>query len=151
MDAVTYPNESVIKFIAENIIPLRVLSDQQPLATNFRITWTPAILILDREGREHHRTVGFLSAEELIPSLLLGIGNGHFNCNEFTEALSWYERILTEYPGSDLVPEAIFQRGVTLYKSTHDPKQLKEAYVRLQNEHPASQWTKRSYPYRLIE
>jgi tetratricopeptide (TPR) repeat protein len=150
MDAVTYPNERVIGFINQNVIPVRVLSDQQPLATDFNIKWTPALLILDQEGKEHSRTVGFLSSEELIPTILLGTGVGHSDQEEFKEALSCYERLLTEYPESDAAPEAIFQRGVNLYKSTHDPKPLKEAYNLLQDKYPNSQWTKRAYPYRLI-
>ena len=150
MDAVTYPNEKVVEFINQNVIPVRVLSDQQPLATDFKIMWTPSLLVLDQEGKEHARTVGFLSPEELIPSILLGIGNKHFNNDEFAAALSCYERVLSESPGSDSAPEAIFQRGVTLYKSTHDPKPLKEAYTHLQDKYPISQWTKRASPYRLI-
>ena len=141
MDAVTYPNERVIEFLNQNVVPLRVLSDQQPLAKDFNIKWTPALLILDQEGKEHSRTVGFLSGEELIPSILLVIGNGHSDQDEFKEALACYERLLTEYPASDSAPEAIFQRGVNLYKSSHDPKPLKEAYNQLQERYPASQWT----------
>jgi len=151
MDAVTYPNEVIIKFISQNTIPLRIASDQQPLATDFNVKWTPCLLILDKEGKEHHRTVGFIGVDELIPSILLGIGNENFNKNEFTAALKAYENILSDYPGSDSAPEAVFQKGVSLYKSTNDPKPLKEAYEYLQNKYPKDQWTKRAYPYRLIK
>jgi len=150
MDAVTYPNEQVIEFINQNLIPLRVLSDQQPLAKDFNIQWTPALLILGREGKEHSRTVGFLSGDELIPSLLLGMGKGYADNDEFKDALRCFDRLLAEYPGSDSAPETMFQRGVALYKSTHDPKPLKEAYNQLQDKYPGTQWTKRAYPYRLI-
>lgn len=151
MDAVTYPQERVVEFINTHVIPLRVPADHQPLAADFAIKWTPALLILDQEGKEHQRTVGFLSAEELCASILLGIGNLHFNGNAFKEAIASYDRVLAEYPQSDCAPEAIFQRGVSLYKSTHDPKPLRAAYDRLQEGHPSSQWTKRAYPYRLID
>ena len=73
MDAGTYPNETVIDFINQNLIPVRVASDQQPMASDFNVTWTPALFILDKDGREHRHTVGFLDGSELIPSLLLGI------------------------------------------------------------------------------
>lgn len=150
MDTVTYPNKSVIDFISEHVIPLRVVSDQQPIASDFNVTWTPALLILDQEGIEHHRTVGFLGVAELIPSLLLGIGNLHFNGNDFKEALTHYESLLARYPRSDSAPEAIFQKGVSLYKSSNDPKPLKKAYEYLQENYPGSLWTKRASPYRLI-
>lgn len=92
-----------------------------------------------------------MSADELIPSLLLGIGNLHFNGDDFTKALSSYDKILSKFPQGDAGPESIFQKGVILYKSTDDPKPLKEAYMKLQDKYPESQWTKRSCPYRLIE
>jgi len=151
MDAGTYPNEAVSDFINHNVVPLQVASDQQPIASDFKVTWTPTLLILDQEGNEHHRTVGFMNADELIPSLLLGIGNLHFNGNDFKKALSSYEQIISDFSESDSAPEAIFQQGVSLYKSTNDPKPLKKAYKHLQDKYPESQWTKRAYPYRLIQ
>ena len=150
MDTVTYPQDSIINFINQNLIPLRIPSDQQPLATEFGVTWTPALFILDEDGNEHHRSVGFLDADQLIPSLLLGIGNMHFTANNFKEALSRYETILSQHPGSDAAPEAVFQKGVSLFKSTNDPKPLREAYELLSKTYKDSPWTNRAYPYRLI-
>lgn len=151
MDAVTYPNEAVISFINQNVIPLRIPSDQQPVSSEYRVSWTPALFLLDQDGHEHQATVGFLSPEELIPSLLLGIGNMYFHKDAFKEALGFYETILTEHAVSDTAPEAVFQRGVCRYKSTGDPKPLKEAYEQLNRDFPESTWTKRAYPYRLIQ
>ena len=150
MDAVTYPDAKVIGFISKNLIPLRVQFDAQPLATDFNVKWTPTLVTLDSEGKEHHRTVGFLSPGELIPSLLLGIAKSYFEMDRFEEALQNIDKLLAEYPKSDSAPEAIYLLGVCRYKSTKDPKPLKAAYEQLQAEHPASEWTKRAYPYRLL-
>ena len=136
MDAVTYPNEKVSDFINKNVIPLRVPSDQQPLSTDFNVQWTPALMIIDHNGKEHHRTVGFMGVEELIPSILLGIGNAYFNNAQFQEALDCYDKILNQYPASDSTQEAIFQTGVSRYKSTNNPMPLKEAYEKLNDEYP---------------
>ncbi|HHD63803.1 MAG TPA: hypothetical protein ENK96_05440 [Desulfobulbaceae bacterium] len=151
MDAVTYPNKAVISFVNKNVIPLRIPSDHQPLSRKFDISWTPALFILDQDGHEHHQTVGFLNPEELISSLLLGIGNMYFHKNAFKEALDHYKIILADHADSDAAPEAVFQTGVSRYKSTNDPKPLKEAYEQLCRDFPASTWTKRAYPYRLIQ
>jgi tetratricopeptide (TPR) repeat protein len=151
MDAVTYPNEAVISFVNQNVIPLRIPSDQQPLASEYGVTWTPALFLLDQNGHEHRATVGFLSPEELIPSLLLGIGNMYFHKDAFSEALDHYEEIISKHAESDAAPEAVFQRGVSRYKSTNDPMPLKEAYEQLSRDFPKSTWTKRAYPYRLIQ
>jgi outer membrane protein assembly factor BamD (BamD/ComL family) len=105
---------------------------------------------LDTEGKEHHRTVGFLSPEELIPSLLLGKAKIDFGHEDFAKALVSLEALLKDYPKSGAAPEAIFLRGVCGYKSTHTPKPLKEAYEKLAAEYRDSEWTKRAYPYRLL-
>ena len=150
MDAVTYPDTRVITFMTENLIPLRVQSDAQPLATDFNIKWTPTIITLGLEGEEHHRTVGFLSPEQFVPSLILGIARVHFDGDRFEDALVRLEKLLSDYPMSDAAPEAIYLRGVSLYKSTEDPKPLKEAYMRLKSHYPASEWTWRAFPFRLL-
>ena len=79
MDAVTYPETAVSNFIMEHLIPLRIAFDAQPHATDFNVVWTPTIITLDAEGNEHHRTTGFFSPEELIPSLKLGAGKTYFD------------------------------------------------------------------------
>ena len=150
MDAVTYPNDKLIEFIQKHMIPLRVAFDAKPLAADFNVKWTPTLITLDANGKEHQRTVGFLLPEELIPSLLLGIAKSYFNQERFNEALSNLDKLLADYPKSDAAPEAIYLRGVCRYKSTHDPKPLKGAYEQLQANYPSSEWTKRAYPYRLL-
>jgi len=150
MDAVTYPNDRVIEFMEEHVVPLRVGFDAQPLSSDFNVKWTPTLVTLDADGEEHHRTIGFLAPEELIPSLLLGIAKSHFDRGRFSESLSILEKLLADHPESDSAPEAIYLRGVCRYKSTEDPKRLKEAYERLQADYPSNQWTKRAYPYRLL-
>ncbi len=150
MDAVTYPTESVVQFITENIIPLRIPSNSEPLATEFKIKWTPTLIILDWNGKEHSRTVGFLTPEELIPSVLLGAAKAYYELDMFNEAIVNLDKIIQGYPQSAAAPEAVFYRGVCGYKSTHDPKPLKLAYKKLLAEYPQSEWTKRALPYRLL-
>jgi tetratricopeptide (TPR) repeat protein len=124
--------------------------DAKPLSSEFNIKWTPTLIVLDPDGKERHRIVGFVSADELIPSLLLGMGKSYFEQDRFSEALSSIEKLLREYPKSGAAPEGIYLRGVCLYKSTNNPKPLKEAYEQLKDQYPESEWTKRAYPYRLI-
>ncbi len=150
MDAVSYPDTNVIGFIMEHMIPIRVRYDQQPYAKEYNITWTPTIVTIGTDGNEHHRTVGFLGPEELIPSLMLGIGKYHFDRGRFADALSRFETIVKTYSQSNAAPEAIYLRGVSAYKESNVPQPLKEAYEQLNKEYPDSEWTKRAYPYRLL-
>jgi tetratricopeptide (TPR) repeat protein len=151
MDAVTYPEDAVIDFINTNMIPLRVRFDAQPHAKDFGVKWTPTVITLDPAGEEHPRTVGFLDAGELVASLKLGIGKAQFMNDRFEEALSTLGELIASHPESQSAPEAIFHHGVAGYKSSQDPKKLREAYEKLKAEYPDSEWAKRAYPYRLIE
>lgn len=149
MDAVTYPEEKVIDFIVGQTIPLRV-SSTDALADQFNVQWTPTLVVLDDEGKEHSRTVGYLGPAEIAPILLLAIAKAYFNREENEQALAVYKKLIAEYPASDQIPEAVFFYGVVMYKHTHEPKHLRAAYDRLTAEHPGHEWTKRAYPYRLI-
>lgn len=150
MDAVTYPKSEVAEFLNKTVIPVRVASDTKPLADDFSLKWTPMLVSIDWNGKEHQRTIGFLPPEEIIPSVLLGIAKTHFDLDQFGEAMSALDKILSDYGRSGAAPEAVFLKGVCGYKSTHNPTPLKEAYERLQATYPESEWTKRALPYRLL-
>jgi hypothetical protein len=150
MDTVTYPQPRVIEFIEKHMVALRVPPENTQLCSRFNITWTPTLVTLDDEGGEHHRTVGFLPPEELVPSLLLGIAKSHFELEHFTEALQHLGQLVDEYPHSKAVPEAIFFKGVCRYKDTQNPAPLKEAFEQLTAVCPDSEWTQRATPYRLL-
>jgi tetratricopeptide (TPR) repeat protein len=150
MDAVTYPDNKVIKFIQELFIPLQVAYNAKPESVDFNIKWTPTLITLGSDGREHHRTVGFLDPDGFIANSILGIGKYHFDNDRYTEALSFFEDIIAEHPESDVVAEAIFLRGVSRYKNSGATIHLKEAYESLSSRYPDSEWTKRAYPYRLL-
>jgi hypothetical protein len=150
MDTVTYPDNKVSDFIMKNVVPFRVSFDAEPLAKDFNIKWTPTLITVDANGKEHHRTVGFLPPEELIPSLLLGIGKTHFELDAFAEAIATFDKTISDYPKSDSAPEAMFFKGVCGYKSTHTAGPLKEAYEKLNAQYPQNMWAKRALPYRLL-
>ncbi|MBI5017472.1 MAG: tetratricopeptide repeat protein [Deltaproteobacteria bacterium] len=150
MDAVTYPTPSVAAFLTQSLVPIRVLHDSQPLASRFNVQWTPTLVTLDAEGAEHHRSVGFRAPEELIPSLRLGIAKCAFDAGRVDQAAELLDRLVSEFPHSDAAPEAVYLRGVSRFKATHDPQALKQAYEALKAEHPGTEWEKRAYPYRLL-
>ena len=150
MDAVTYPENKVIEFIQKSFIPLQVAHDAKPLSADFNIKWTPTLITLGLDGKEHHRTVGFLDPDGFIANSLLGMGKYHFDNDRYPEALSFFENIIADYAQNNVVAEAIFLQGVSRYKNSGDPKPLKEAYESLSSNHPDSEWTQRAYPYRLL-
>ncbi len=149
MGAVTYPDEKVADFVMNRMVPLQVLANS-PLASEFNIKWTPTIIVLDYYGKEHQRTVGFFPPEEFIPSIMLGMGKIDFDTEQYEAAMRHFDTVLTQYPDSAAAPEAIYLRGVSGYKTSHDPAPLKEAYEKLKAEYPASEWVNRAKPYSLL-
>ena len=114
------------------------------------VKWIPTLISANGGGKERHRTAGFLPPEEMIPSILLGVGKVHFDAERIEKALEFFDQIVEKYPRSDSTAEAIYLKGVCQYKSTHNAKPLKMAYERLEADYPTSIWTKRAYPYRLL-
>ncbi len=150
MDAVTYPDKEVSAFIEENLVPLRVTFGAMPQTKYFNVNWTPTLLILDREGNEHHRTLGYQSPQELIPMMMLGIAKVDYERGRYKEACVNFNKIISFYPECDSAPEAIYLRGVSLFKDTQEPHHLKEAYELLCESYPKNGWTKRAEPYTLL-
>lgn len=150
MNTVTYSNEYVINFLNTEVIPIQVLFDTQPLATKYNLQWTPTIIVMDSQGKEYNRTIGFISPEEFIPAILLGIGKALFESGKFDEAITTFDRIIEKYRKCKVTPEAIYYRGVCQYKNTHEPKHLKNAYELLKSNFPESDWTLRAEPYSLL-
>ena len=150
METVTFPEKAVVDFISGNVVPLRVAHDQKPLSDDFNIKWTPTLIILDSGGREHHRTVGFLPPDELMASVLLGIGKMYFDREVFEKAIDVLQKVLDEFPGTGSAPEAVFVKAVAEFKLGKDTAPLKEAYEVLSERYPESEWAKRALPYRLL-
>lgn len=150
MGAVTYPNDKVVKFVDYNFIPVQIQVSNTALMQQFKISWTPTLILLDADGNEKYRVVGFQAADDFIATFMVAKGRFYFDREEYPEALGMFEEALTNYPQSQPAAEAIFFQGVARYKSTHDPKPLRESYETLTARFPQSEWTKRADPYRLI-
>lgn len=150
MGTVTYPNERVAKFISLNFVPVRIETSNKAMTQRFSVSWTPCLLVLDREGKEHYRSVGYFAPDDLIPTFLTAKGRWALDTDQFAEARAIFEEVTSCYPDSETAPEAMYFLGVAKYKISHDPKPLREAYDELTAKFPASPWAKQADPYRLI-
>jgi len=150
MEAVTFPDNEVSNFITDRMIPLQVEVGSRNLASDFRVVWTPTLIVLDYYGKEHQRTVGYLPPDDMVATLLLGIGKVGFENGQFSEAVIQFNTLLNGYPKSSLAPEAVYWRGVARYKSSHSVGILSEIYQQLLADYPESAWTKRAQPFSLL-
>ena len=53
MDAVMYPDGKVAGFLNGSVIPVRLLCNEKPYAKDFTVMWTPTLITLDENGKEH--------------------------------------------------------------------------------------------------
>jgi thioredoxin-related protein len=153
MNTGPYSNEKVQKFIMENFIPLKsqcFWDKPTELMQKFEIKWTPTLIVHDAEGKEHHRTVGYLPVDDLIAQLTLAKGKIYFNTERFPEAITQFQTVIDQYPDTGAAPEAIFLAGVAGYKRTHDAKFLRQIYDRLTAKYPQSEWARRAEAYSAI-
>ncbi|MCX8012286.1 MAG: thioredoxin family protein, partial [Desulfobacterota bacterium] len=151
LDAVSWKNKKVVNLVHERFIPVRISGDnQRELFKQHLVTWTPTIVINDYEGKEHYRFTGFLSPEELCSRILLEGAKTSLDLKNYELAINWLNEVIENYPGSFAIPEAIFYSGVAKYLYSHNPKPLKEGWIRLSQEFSQSEWALRAKPYALL-
>jgi len=150
MDGVTFSQDEVIQFIQDHFIPLRLDHENHPFSREYNVIWSPTLIILDRDGKEFQRTVGYLEADELIAVLLLGVAKVYFNAKKYDAAKLHLEKILEKHPQSDAAPEAMYFLGVNQLKWKNDPKALRKAFESLKEKYPGSSWVEKASPYRNV-
>ena len=150
MGAVTYPDERVAKYLSLNFVPVQVQTSNTALMQRFSVSWTPTLLVLDAEGREHYRAVGFFTPDDMLASFMTAKGRWALDTDQLAEARAIFEEVISCYADKDAAAEALFFLGVVKYKMSHDPKPLRETYDELTAKFPHSTWTKQADHYRLI-
>lgn len=150
MNSVTYSSDGVISFMNNHLICLKIDVNMKEVYEKYNTIWTPAFIILDFQGHQIQQTIGFLDPEQFISLMLLGKAKVHMSVGEYDAANVSLKRLMEGYPESSVLAEAIFFKGVNLFKKNHDPAQLKIAYEELVSSFPDSCWTKRATPYRLL-
>ena len=149
MGAVTYPDHEVSEYIINEFIPLRQPPDGKT-ADDFHLRWTPTLLVLDDQGSEHHRLVGFLRPEQFLPALMLMKAKTRFAHARFQEAAILFDQILKEHSGSFSAPEAVYLGAVSHYRLEKDAGILKAAQQEITKRYPDSEWSMRMWPYSLL-
>lgn len=147
MEKETFSRPEIIHFIDEHVEPYRAKIGEEPYFFDYNITWTPAVIFLDKTGKEHHRSVGYLGPDEFMATILLALGKIYANNNNYSGGTAHFDRVLKRYPGSPLSAEAVYYRGVNRYKETGDAQKLRNAAEHLREHYPASSWTLKAAPY----
>jgi hypothetical protein len=145
MDTVTYPDPRVAEFVEHHFLPVRVVVKQNPgLAGEYLVSWTPNVVVADEKGRVHYRLEGYLTPEDFVARLSLGVGKYWLNRKQFSQAEGRFEEVARRHPGTEVGPEALYWLGVARFKPSHDAAQLRPSWQMLAQEYPGSEWTRRT-------
>jgi hypothetical protein len=140
-----YPEPRVDKLISENLIAVRIHIRENPGAMErFNVQWTPTIVLLGPDGKEHHRIEGFLDVDDFLAQLTLGLGHIARAGQQWDQAGKWYEEVLESLPSTDAAAEAQYWRGVTRYKATGDPSALAATTAAFKERYSDSPWAKKA-------
>ena len=153
MNTVTYSQDAVVDFLVENFIPVRSQCDFThftAMMKRYQVKWTPTFVILDPDGREHHRMVGFLPPEDLMAQLQLGKAKMTYDQDRLDRAASDFQVVIDRFPKTAAAEEASFLQGVCHYKHTHQAGELRKAWERLSRDYPQSEWTRKARVYSTL-
>ena len=140
-----YPAPRVDQLVRENFLPVRIPVRENPQAMErFNVQWTPTIVLLGPDGKEHHRIEGFLDTEDFLAQLTLGLAKIAFARQEWDQAGQRYAEVLDRFPVTDAAPEAQYWRGVTRYKATNDAAALGETARAFKERYAESTWARKA-------
>ena len=105
------------------------------------------MLILDPEGRERWRLEGYLSKDEFLANLEMGLGRVAFMKKDLASAERHYTNVVEQYPDSKFAPEAVYWQGVSRYNATHDHTILGDVAKTFTEKYQDSIWAEKSLPW----
>ncbi len=151
MGTVTYPDETVARFLEENFVAAKIDVTQEDPKTReacarFNQVWTPTFVVLEPQGREAWRAVGYFPPNEFLGALLLAMGMARMLNREYAEAHDLFREAAENHPDTAAAPEALYWQAVAAYRRDGKPDELLRIWRALKARHPESLWwTKASF------
>jgi hypothetical protein len=146
MGAVTYPDPQVERYIDDHFIPVQFnVVEQTEVMELFNTPWTPTLIVLDADGKEHRRSQGYLDARRFLAEMSLARLQAAIDRQDFAQASSLTDDVKKMTAGdAEREPEALYWSSVAAYKATSDPSNLMQGWNRLLDEFPQSDWAKKA-------
>src|SRR5258708_5618295 len=128
MGAVTYPNPEVERYMDERFVPVQFSVVAQPeVMERFNSSWTPTLVVLDADGKEHRRSYGYLDPQRFLGEMALARLQAALNGRELEAAHRLSAEAMPRVKGDPFrEPEAMYWSAVAAYKASNDPKNLIE-------------------------
>ncbi len=102
------------------------------------------MIVMDSEGHERYRFVGWLPADEFQAQLMMGLAKVAFAHKHWNEAERWFSQIVERFPEAEPAAEALYWVGVCRYKATSDHHVLGETARQFTLHYQHTSWAKRS-------
>lgn len=141
------PDTNVSKQIGSDFVPLMYEVSEpasQDLMKRYAVQWTPTFVVTDENGDVAYRWEGYLPVDDYRAQLTMAEAKAAFKKNDFEKAYKCYNAVVEKYPKSDIAPEALYYRGVSLYKKSEDPSYLKKTNDELKSKYPDNVWAKKA-------
>jgi thiol-disulfide isomerase/thioredoxin len=121
MEAVTYASAWVREFLAESFVVVKFdtsarSAEAKKLSGAAPLLWTPTLLVLDHEGREVRRAVGYLPPQDFAGELELGLGLAALYHSRPGDALERFKRLARGHANAEIASEAAYWAGVAAYR-----------------------------------
>jgi len=132
----------------QNFIPVKIhIKENGPAFKRFEAQWTPTIMILDGEGKEHFRFEGFLPTPNFLAELDFGRARAAFHKKQWDDATREFNSAAARDPKTELAAEAGYWAAVAQYQRTHDAATLRAWGKKTLAEYPNTTWAKRAMVY----
>ncbi len=145
MDTRTYLDGRVEGEIAKDFIPLRAdVSLATDLVAKCGVAWTPTLVFFDTQAMEHHRAVGFLTADDCLAHIHLAHAKIALARGHHEEAVLRFKHVADSHTKDELGAEALYWHYVVKFKRTGRIEGLKEGWKLLRARYPDSSWARKT-------
>ena len=140
----TYPNLAVRQAVADRFVPLRLdLFADRDAVRPLNVLWTPTLLVADRRGVVHYRSVNFLPPADFLDVLDIGEASARLRWAEYDRAIALLATVTARHPDGPLAPEAIYWRGIATYLKTRSTPDMYAVWREIQERFHDSIWARR--------
>jgi thioredoxin-related protein len=75
------------------------VENQSDLLKEYIVSWTPTIVILDTEGKQHYRFTGFLPPFEFCAAIILNGAKTELDLGNYDVAIKCCDEVIEKYTG----------------------------------------------------
>lgn len=143
LDDVVFPDPAVAAALADRFVCLR-LEYTDPAARALRVLWLPTLIVLDRMGVEHYRSVNALPPADLLDVLALGEAQARIREARHAEAERSLRAALARREHGPSHPELRYWLGIAVYWVGHEDHDARDdVWDALLADYPDSIWAHR--------